>query len=289
MRAAHAWLFVPGDRPDRFERAWAAGADRVIVDLDDGVAPQHKDEARAAIAAWLTPERPVFVRVNRGESPWFVADLEAMCRPGLRGIMLPRSEDSGVIRQVAHALAALPDAVIVPLIETASGVSRARRLASASPRVERLAFGSLDLALDLGMAPASDELELLPARVALVLASRVAGVKPPVDGVTVDIKDTTRLLAASVAARRLGFEGKLAVHPNQIPIIQSAFAPSRDEVAWARRVVAAFDTASAGVVSVDGMMVDRPVVERARHILRASSDGSRGLLNQETNGGSVLT
>jgi len=272
MRAAHAWLFVPGDRPDRFERAWAAGADRVIVDVEDGVAPQHKDEARAAIAAWLTPERPVFVRVNGAESPWFAADLAALCRPGLSGIMLPQSEDSRVIRQVARALAALPDAVIVPLIETASGVYRARRLASASPRVERLAFGALDLALDLGMAPAPDEWELLPMRVALVLASRVAGVKPPIDGVTVDITDTMRLRAASTTARRLGFEGKLAIHPNQIPIIHSAFAPSLDEVAWARRVVAAFDTTSAGVVAVDGMMVDRPVVERARHILRAGSD-----------------
>lgn len=273
MKAAHTWLFVPGDRPDRFERAWAAGADRVIVDLEDGVAPRHKDEARVAAAAWLTPERPVFVRVNGAESPWFAADLAAICRPGLSGIMLPRSEDSSAIRHVARALAALPDAVVVPLIETASGVYRARRLACASPRVERLAFGSLDLALDLAMAPASDELELLPVRVALVLASRVAGVKPPIDGVTVDINDTTRLLAASAAARRLGFEGKLAVHPNQIPIIRSTFAPSPEEVAWARRVVAAFDTASTGVVSVDGMMVDRPIVERARQILRVGFDG----------------
>jgi citrate lyase subunit beta/citryl-CoA lyase len=284
MNAARTWLFVPGDHPDRFDRAWTAGADRVIVDLEDGVVPQHKDEARTAIAAWLTPERPVFVRVNGAESPWFVADLAAVCRPGLHGIMLPRSEDRGVIRQVARALAALPDAVIVPLIETASGVSRARRLASASPRVERLAFGSLDLALDLAMAPSSDEVELLPIRVALVLASRVAGVQPPIDGVTVDIKDTTQLRAASAAARRVGFEGKLAVHPTQIPIIHSMFAPSQDEVAWAQRVVAAFDTASTGVVSVDGMMVDRPVVERARHIVRGASDGSRSPRDGETNG-----
>jgi len=170
-----------------------------------------------------------------------------------------------------RALTALPDAVIVPLIETALAC-RARRLASASPRVERLAFGALDLALDLAMAPGADDVELLPIRVALVLASCVAGVQPPIDGVTVDITDTTRLRAASAAAQRLGFEGTLAVHPTQIPIIRSAFASSQDEVAWARRVVAAFDTASTCVVSVDGMMVDRPVVERARHIVRVASE-----------------
>lgn len=103
MNPARTCLFVPGDRPDRFERAWTAGADRVIVDLEDGVAPRHKGEARAAIAAWLAPERPIFVRVNGAESPWFVVDLAAVCRPGLRGIMLPRSEDSRVIGQVARA------------------------------------------------------------------------------------------------------------------------------------------------------------------------------------------
>jgi len=180
--------------------------------------------------------------------------------------VLPKAEEVTALRRIAAALAPLAEATIVPLVETARGVWRARRLAAA-PRVERLAFGALDLSLDLGAAPGADERELLLARSQVVLASRVAGAGPPIDGITAQIDDAEALNAAVETARRLGFGGKLAIHPRQVAAINAGFAPAPDEVEWARRVVAAFDADGSGVVRVDGAMIDRPIVERARRIL----------------------
>lgn len=269
--AARSWLFVLGDRPDRFDKARASGADRVIVDLEDAVRPAHKEAAREAVAAYLAPGRPVYVRVNGAATPWHDADLEAVCRPGLAGVVLPKAEDAATIRHVADRLrgAGLPGATVAPLVESARGVWRARRLAAADPLVERLLFGALDLALDLGASVGPDEAELLLARQAVVLASRVAGVAPPIDGIAERIDDEEGLRAACERARRLGFGGKLAIHPRQVAAINGAFTPTPAEVAWARRVVAAYDAAPGGAARVDGRMVDRPVVERARRVLRA--------------------
>lgn len=269
-RPARSWLFVPGDRPERFDRAWSAGADRVIVDLEDGVAARHKDQARAAVVAWLAPDHPVYVRINAALTPFFAQDLAAVCRPGLAGIILPKAEHIGPLRTVAAALAPL-DATIVPLVETARGLVLARRLAASSSRIERLAFGALDLALDLGMTVSREEQELAPARFQVVLASRLAGLAPPIDGITAHINDVEALTMSSSRARNMGFGGKLAIHPRQIAPIHAAFAPSADEVAWAQQVVEASDGAERGAMRVDGMMIDRPVVERARQVLRQAN------------------
>lgn len=256
-----SYLFVPGDRPERFGKACASGAHAVIVDLEDAVAPERKSQARAALAAWLHPDHPVIVRVNAADTEWFGEDCALAGRPGVSGILLPKAERSCDIDAVRAAGAP----AVLPLIETAIGFEQARTLAQ-TPGVERLVFGSIDFQLDLGI-PGEDD-ELLAFRSGLVLASRLAGVAAPVDGVTTAIDDPTRLAADAARARRLGFGGKLCIHPRQVPSVNAEFAPSLDDVRWATRILEAAGGAAGAAVAVDGKMVDRPVLLRARNILR---------------------
>jgi citrate lyase subunit beta/citryl-CoA lyase len=268
---AHSYLFVPGDRPERFAKALAAGADRVIVDLEDAVAPSEKDGARNALAAWLSPERPVLVRINGVETPWFAADLELCRSAGLAGVLLPKAERTDVIASVADRLHR--DAVLVLLIETARGIADARALAR-GPRVRRLAFGSLDFQLDLGIE--GDGGELASFRSEIVLASRLASLEPPVDGVTTAIGDAARLREDTLQARRMGFGGKLCIHPSQVPIVNECFAPSEAEIAWAKRVLEAARASQGAAVKVDGRMVDRPVILKAEAIVREAQQQAAG-------------
>lgn len=259
---ARSFLFVPGTRPERFEKALSSGADAVILDLEDAVCVEEKDEAREAISTWLSPEHPAYVRVNGASTEWFRDDLDAIVRPGLCGILLPKAEEPDQISEAASLLT--EEATIVPILETGLGIWDARSLAAAR-RVERLAFGALDFALDVGI-DGEDE-ELLYARSRLVLASRVAGIVPPLDGVTAALDDPDRLAADVNRARRLGFGGKLCIHPRQIEAVNRGFLPSEAEVSWARRVVEAAETAGTGAFRVDGEMIDRPVLERAQSVL----------------------
>ncbi|QKV72842.1 CoA ester lyase [Amycolatopsis sp. Hca4] len=248
--AATTYLFVPGDRPDRFGKAAASGADVVILDLEDAVAPAAKDAARASVGAWLGSHRAM-VRINPPGTPWFAADAELVAARGVP-VMVPKAETPGVLAGFGE---------VVALVETALGVERAGELA-AVPSVTRLAFGSVDLAAELGVAPEDREPFAYP-RSRLVLASAAAGLAPPVDGVTTDLHDPARLSEDVRYARRLGFGGKLCLHPRQVGPVRAGFAPTEEERAWARRVL----TAGAGVSVVDGRMVDRPVLARARRIL----------------------
>lgn len=262
---ARSYLFVPGNRPDRFERACSAGAHAVIVDLEDAVPPSQKVAARAALAAWLSPARPVLVRVNAADSEWFKEDL-ALCRkPGVAGVVLPKTEWIGAD---VIELCSDRERVILPFIETATGLERAREVA-ACPGVQRLLFGSLDFQIDLGID--GDGEELLFFRSQLVLASRLAGVQPPVDGVCTAIDDLDQIKADTLRARRLGFGGKLCIHPRQVPLVNAGFAPSALDAAWAQRVLAAAEKSSGGAVAVDGRMVDRPVILKAERIVREAS------------------
>ena len=264
--AGSSYLFVPGSRPDRFEKAWKAGADAVILDLEDAVPSESKSEAREAVAAWLSPEHPVYVRVNGTATAWFEADLEAIARPGLAGVVLPKSEDPNGIAEV---VARTPEeARLVPLLETALGVWNSRDLAEA-PRVERLAFGSIDFQLDTGIE--GEDEELLYARSRLVLASRVAGIPPPLDGVTTALDDPDRLAADVERARRLGFGGKLCIHPKQIEAVNRGFTPTEAEISRAKRVLEAVEASGTGAARLDGEMIDRPVIERAKAILERSN------------------
>lgn len=269
--AARSFLFVPGDRPERFQKAWSSGADAVILDLEDGVSSDRKSFAREAVSAWLSAEHPVYVRVNGSRTDWFAADLAVLVRPGVRGVMLPKAETPEQVEAVAREL---PDSTgVIPLLETVAGIIDARGLAGA-PRVERLAFGSVDFQLDAGIQ--GDGEELLYARSRMVLASRAAGILTPVDGVTTDLDNPERLDADVDRARRLGFGGKLCVHPKQVESVNRGFLPTEREIAWARRVIDAARKTGAGAIRLDGELVDRPVVQRAESILERAPGMQEG-------------
>ena len=257
---ARSYLFVPGDRPERFAKACASGAHAVIVDLEDAVAPENKAAARAAVAAWLHPDHPVIVRINAADTGWFREDCALAGRPGVAGIMLPKAER---LEDIA-ALRAAGAPAVLPLIETAVGYDQARALAGAAG-VQRLVFGSIDFQLDLGIT--GEDEALLAFRSGLVLASRLAGIAAPVDGVSTALDDPARLAADAARARQLGFGGKLCIHPKQVPGVNAAFSPSEAEVGWAKRVLEAAGRANGAAVAVDGKMVDRPVLLRARAVL----------------------
>ena len=257
-----SYLFVPGNRPDRFAKACAAGADAVVLDLEDSVAAGDKLKAREAVAAWLAAAQPVMVRVNTSDSEWFLDDLSLGRKPGIAGVLLPKAERVEDIRLVVENFGA--QTPILPQIETAQGFRNALALARAKS-VQHLLFGSIDFQLDLGMTAEEDE--LLYFRSQIVLDSRLAGIRPPVDGVTTEINSTERVRADTLRARRLGFGGKMCIHPKQVPVVNDCFTPSAEEEAWARRVVEASSEAHGGATSVDGKMVDRPVVARAEVIL----------------------
>jgi citrate lyase subunit beta / citryl-CoA lyase len=260
--APRSYLFVPGNRPDRYGKALAAGADAVIVDLEDAVPPQDKPKARAALAEWLSPEHPVLIRVNGAESQFFQDDLPICKTLGIAGVLLPKAENVEDIRTLAaHCAPATP---ILALIETARGFWNAHALAQA-PQVRRFVFGSIDFQLDLGIE--GEEEELLHFRSQLVLVSRVANLDAPVDGVTTAIDDAERIRSETRRARRLGFGGKLCIHPRQVSLVNECFEPTVEEAAWAKRIVEAAEAVHGAAVSVEGKMVDRPVIARAEAIL----------------------
>lgn len=257
---ARSLLFVPGDRPERFDKACAAGADAVIVDLEDAVPASGKLAARDALAAWLSPAHPVLVRINSADSEWFHGDLALGCLPGVAGIVLPKAEHEKDLAYIAHAGAV----AILPLIETAQGLWNVEALAR-SPRVQRLAFGAIDFSLDLGIVEGYEE--LLYFRSQLVLVSRVAGIQAPVDGVTTALDDPELVRQDTLRGRALGFGGKLCIHPKQVAIVNAAFAPTVAELAWAVRVLDAAAIANGAAVALDGKMVDRPVILIAQQML----------------------
>jgi citrate lyase subunit beta/citryl-CoA lyase len=250
-------LFVPGDRPDRFAKAAVSGADAVVLDLEDAVAPESKEGARRNVAAHGLTGIPVIVRINASATAWFAADIAALAGADVAAVMLPKAENAGEIAEICRVLGR----PVIPLIETARGVAGLSDLLAA-PGVAVVAIGTLDLAVDLGCEPSWEA--LLLARSMLVLQSRLAGLPKPLDGVTVATDDEALAEAETRRAAALGFGGKLAIHPRQVAPIRRGLRPTDEQIAWAERVVAA---ATGGAVRVDGTMVDRPVLERARRIL----------------------
>ncbi len=249
-------LFVPGNRPERFEKAANFGADAIIIDLEDAVAATEKDEARTHLATHFT-QLPVLVRINGEETQWYDDDLSAVSKfPLLAGVIVPKARVSGKLVDITKAL----DVPIIALIESVQGLSEARQIA-AMPGVTRLVFGSVDYCADLGCEHTREA--LLTARSELVLASRLAGLPAPIDGVTTSIDDLELIASDARHGLELGFGGKLAIHPRQIAAIRSGFKPKDSEIEWAKKVLASVDGASA----VGGAMVDEPVRIRARSIL----------------------
>ena len=269
------YLFVPGNRPERFAKALAAGADRIIVDLEDAVAPQDKASARSAIQAWMATldaaqRACLLVRINDAASPWYADDL-ALLRPAqVQAVMLPKCESPDQVDQVMAALAA--GGQVVPLIETAKGIVHVAASAAATG-VARLAFGSLDYMLDLDLPGEGFATDLAATQIAV--ASRAAGLPVPISGVT-PAMDAVRVSADMQHARALGYGAKLCIHPMQVAAVRAALAPSDDDIAWAHRVMTAWAEASVaspqgvgGAIQVDGKMVDKPVVLKAQRILAA--------------------
>lgn len=256
IATARTFLFVPGDRPERFGKAAAAGADVVVLDLEDAVAPDHKATARGHVLAWLAAGNEAVVRVNAVGTPWHAEDIAAVRE---HAVMVPKAERGADLAGLS---------TVVALIETAAGVAAARELCAA-PNVVRAAFGSIDLAAALGVDPNS-RTALLHARSALVLAAAAAGCAPPVDGVTMALDDADAVRSDTVHAVELGFTGKLCVHPRQIESVHQAMRPTEEELRWARGVLTA--SRGGGAVAVDGMLVDRPVVLRAERLLARSGD-----------------
>ena len=265
LAQAQSFLFVPGDRPERWAKALASAADAVIIDLEDAVAPAAKDAARAALqAAWgdlpSAARARLLVRINPEGTPWHAADVAALADwPGLGAVMLPKAEHAA---QVA-AVRVVGGQTVLPLIESAQGLSDLDALARA-PGVLRLGLGHIDLQLDLRMRCGPDEAELTPARWALVLASRLAGLPAPVDGVSTAVNDAAQLAVDCARSRRFGFGAKLCIHPAQLAAVHAGLAPTEAERDWAQRVLAAQAEAGGGAFQVDGKMVDAPVLAMAR-------------------------
>jgi citrate lyase beta subunit len=266
LETARSFLFAPGNEERKLRKALAAGADAVIADLEDGVAPERRAAARAVVGRVLQEvdaESAVLVRVNPPGSEWFEEDLVFLGGLSLDAVVLPKATPESV--------AALgPDGPpVIALVESPAGLRDCAETAAA-PRVAALALGSHDLAAELRTTPREDQLELLFPRFQLVLASAAAGLRAPIDTVFLDTRDAPRLEAECRLAQSLGLRGKLCIHPAQLEAVHRAFAPSEEELEWARRVLDAHARGleeGRGAVALDGRMIDMPIVKQARRLL----------------------
>ncbi len=275
MQSPRSYLFVPGDRPERFDKALSSGADAVVLDLEDAVLPAAKAAARAALATYLAARatarsvelQRLVVRINAEGSAWFDDDLVLLAACPGAAVMLPKAER---VQTLATLQQRCPGMAVLALVESAAGVLAADALAAA-PGVQRLVFGTLDYALDMGLeGEMATTLGLDFAASRLALVSRAAGLASPVAGVTPAIDDEALLRSELARAQAHGFGAKLCIHPKQVAVVHAALAPSAEELRWAQRVlqaVAAAGAGPAGAVQLDGRMVDKPVIERARRIV----------------------
>jgi citrate lyase subunit beta/citryl-CoA lyase len=263
-RIPRTFLFVPGDRPERIEKALASGAHEIIIDLEDAVAPNAKEGARDSVAAWLAKGGKAVIRINGADTAWYEGDVAMLKLHANASVMLPKAE----VASLARTVAALPGRRLIALVETVAGYMELREVAGTAG-VERLAFGSVDFSGESGIV---DEGEALTSvRTAIVLASCQAGLHAPIDGVSLEINDLARMTEDALRSRQLGFGGKLCIHPKQVAAVNGAFMPSQAEREWAQRVLAAFEASGGAATAVDGKMIDKPVVERARRIAAATA------------------
>ena len=284
MTVHRTFLFAPGNHARRVEKCFTVGADGVILDLEDAVAVSEKPGTRALVTEALQRERNClgYVRVNATSTEWGFADILAVVRPGLDGIILPKVEDVDQLKAVDWMLGNLererglgPGSIdLIPIIETAQGLTRLEAIARAGTRTRRIAFGAGDMTLDLGMTWTREELELLSIRTQFVVISRAAGLEPPLDTVWVDLRDPGGFLQSVEHVRGLGFQGKMCIHPDQIPVANAAFAPTAAQIEEAEKFVAAFEEAEArGLASIqlEGKFIDYPIVHAARRLLERAA------------------
>jgi len=281
-------LFAPGSDTKKMNKAYGLEADAIILDLEDAVAYSQKATAREQVKEFLSspPAKPTFVRVNDAKTPFILADLQAAAGKPIAGIFLAKTESAEEVRHVDWLLSLLEGEQeptkqkleLVPFLETALGVEKSYAIARACPRVKRLALGGNDFTTDIGTPYSTTGDEFFYARSRLVVASRAAGIEAPLDTVCPFIKDTASLQEDAQRAQRLGFQGKMVIHPNQIGPVNTIFSPSEEEIKNARKIVATFEEAEAkgtGVIQVDGKMVEYPIVNRARQVLAIA--GAKGL------------
>jgi citrate lyase subunit beta/citryl-CoA lyase len=282
------FLFAPGNHPRRVAKALALGADAVILDLEDAVATADKAAARKPVAEALKGPRRCrgYVRSNAPSSTYCYRDLVETIHDKVDGVVLPKVESAADLHAIDWLLAALERECgmaegsidLIPMVETAAGVARVDRILQARSlrpyrapwRVKRVAFGAADYSLDAGLIPSHEEPELAHARDRVVLASRAAGMEGPLDSPWFHLRDMEGFRRAVERSRRGGFQGRLCVHPDQVPVANELFTPGADEVARAERIVAAFREAEgkgSAAVEVDGQMVDYPIVHRAQALL----------------------
>jgi citrate lyase subunit beta/citryl-CoA lyase len=272
------YLYVPGDRPERFGKALASGADAVILDLEDAVAPARKAQAREEVVGFVRALEPppsveVWVRVNAADAG--VDDLRGLASvEGLTGVCVPKVESARQLVELDALLAELGvDWIVEPLLESGASLFAACEIAGA-PRVRRLQVGEVDLAADLGVTPGPEETELLWARSTVVAASASAAIEAPVGPVSPDFADLDALARSTESLRRLGFWGRACIHPAQLPVVGSAFRSEPEELAWAREVIAALEGAVGAAKGPDGRLIDEAVARIARRVLMRSESAN---------------
>ena len=276
LRLRRSLLFVPGSNPRALEKARALPADGLIFDLEDAVAPMAKEEARTAVMAALAAGgyggRELVLRVNALDTPWGHADLAAAATMPIDAVLLPKVENADRVRLAAallDTLGAPPERAVWCMLETPLGILDARPIAAASPRLAALVLGSADLTKDLHAAHTRDRLPLMTALQLVLLAARAYGLAA-LDGVHLDLSDDEGFALACRQGRELGFDGKTLIHPKQIEAANTAFAPSAEEVAWSRRIIAAYaeaDRSGKGVVLVDGKLIENLHIDNARRVV----------------------
>ena len=289
MQPNRTWLFTPGNHARKLEKVFGVGADVAILDLEDAVAVAEKVATRALVAKALALPRPcrAYVRVNALDTGFTFGDLEAVVGPrsgdwGLDGIVLPKVERAADVQMVDWVIGALeqkhglpPGAIdLMPILETGRGIAGAREICAAfgggGGRLKRVSFGAGDYTSDMAMEWTMTEHEVDPARAEVVLASRINDLEPPIDTVFIHIREHDAFRASCARVRQSGFQGKLCIHPDQVGLANAAFTPTADELAWAHKVIAAFNAAEAAgsaSIQVEGYFVDYPIVERARRVV----------------------
>lgn len=259
---AQTFLFVPGNRPERYSKAVSSGADFIIIDLEDAVDDSEKSASRIYISQWLenNPDCNTVVRINAPSSSKYEFDCYSL-RQLAKVIMVPKVESSVDIDRVRQDFG--DEIIIIALIESAAGIINSFEIA-AKGKPDRIAFGNIDFSANIGVKPDSVN-ALLLARTQLVLASTAAGISGPIDGVTTTISDEHQIIVDSQNARQLGYQAKLCIHPRQVRIVSEAFYPTEEEINWARTILKATSNGNATVINDE--MIDMPVISRAKQIL----------------------
>jgi len=283
VSAIRSFLFAPGNHPRRVEKALTLDADAVILDLEDACPVAEKVATRPVVVEALGQPRACrgYVRVNPLSTEFGYSDLVAVIRSGLDGIVLPKVESADELKTADWLIGQLErenglaarSIDLMPIVETGRGFRAVDAIAQAGTRAKRLSFGAGDFTLDINLIWSRDEMELLPYRAAIVLASRAAGLEPPIDTVWIKLQDKDGFAASAERVRGLGFGGKLCIYPDQVPVVNRAFSPSPEQIAWAERVIGAFaeaEAAGSASIQLDGQFLDYPIVYSAERILQAA-------------------